>query len=76
MLEAPKSNHIHSRCNRDLAAAGANSAGSSENFSSIFKSNSGKLGVGLFVGLLCGFNVFVIVGSAFLTLLSHRDEER
>merc|ERR1712107_379590 len=33
-------------CNRDLAAAGATSAGSSENFASIFKSGSTKVGVG------------------------------
>ena len=31
------------RCNRDLAAAGATSAGSSENFASIFKSGSTKV---------------------------------
>ena len=33
----------HVRCNRDLAAAGATSAGSSENFASIFKSGSTKV---------------------------------
>ena len=69
-------NLLKSRCNRDLGAAGANSAGSTENFS-LFKSGSpGKIGVGLFVGVLCGFNVFVIVGSAVLTIFSHRDEDR
>ena len=74
--QSEATNLAQSRCNRDLAAAGgANSGGSSGEFN-IFKSSSGKIGVGLLVGLLCGFNVFVIVGSAVLTMLSHRDENR
>ena len=36
-----------------------------------------QVGVGLFVSLLCGVNVFVLVGSTILTMLSHvKDEDR